>query len=340
MRERILAICDLEVNYAKGFMEHMNQRKNIPFDVRAFTDLDNLEAFVTKTPVEILLISQRALSGREVDTKAWKAEQVIVLNEGMHLGKNVIYPTVSKYQSSDSVIREVMAVYAARSKDKRVISVMKKDAKVIGIYSPVGRSLKTSLAMTMGAIMAKERACLYVNLESYSGFESLFHVEYTRTVSDMIYYLRKENDNMIHRINGIVQTVEQLDYLPPSPFPQDIASVTEKEWISFLDFLRYDSSYEIIFLDIGECVENVFALLKQCDLIFMPTKQDMVSISKVAQFEKLLDISNGQDIYEKIRKIKLPYYTIHEGKGSFLKQLIWSEFGDYVRNLIWSEKLC
>lgn len=340
MKRRILAICDLEVAYACQFMEHMNRRKNLPFEVQAFTSLDNLKMFVQKTPVEILLVSERALNGREDEVEQWDIGQVIVLNEGMKLAEKVVYPTVSKYQSSDSVIREVMAVYAAKSKVKRESSVMKKDAKIIGIYSPVGRCLKTSLALTMGQILARDRVCLYLNLESYAGFEELFHVNYNRTLSDVIYYLRKENDNMIHRINGIVQTMEHLDYIPPVPFPQDVSSVTAKEWAHLLEILRYESTYEIILLDIGEGIENLYDLLEQCDIILTPVKSDVISTAKLAQFEKMLKLWNGQNILERIRRIKLPYYTIQEGKGSFLKQLLWSELGDFVRNLIWKEKLC
>lgn len=340
MTGRILAICDLEVAYASQFMDHMNHRKNLPFEVKAFTNMDSLGEFAQKTPVEILLVSERALSGREQEMESWNVGQVIVLGEGIKPDVKAEYPTVSKYQSSDSVIREVMAVYAAKSREKRKLQIMKKDAKVIGIYSPVGRCLKTSLALTMGEIMARDRACLYVNLESYAGFEELFHVNYNRTLSDVIYYLRKENDNMIHRINGIVQTMEHLDYIPPAPFPQDVASVTAKEWGTFLDILRYESAYEMILLDIGESVENLYALLEQCDVIVTPTKHDVISEAKVKQFEKILEIWNGQSIQERIRKVKLPYYTLQEGKGAFLKQLLWSEFGDYVRNLIWKEKLC
>lgn len=337
---RILAICDLEVTYASQFMEHMNHRKNLPFEVRAFTDLHSLDQFVQKTAIEILLISERAMLGLNLDMKQWKIGQVIVLGEGMKSTTSVTYPTVSKYQSSDSVIREVMAVYAAKSKAKKEIPIMKKDAKVIGIYSPVGRCLKTSLALTMGELLAKERGTLYINLESYAGFEQLFHVNYQRTLSDAIYYLRKDNENMVHRINGIVQTVEHLDYLPPAPFPQDIASVTSKEWIRFLEILRYDSTYELVVLDIGENIDNVYAVLEQCDVIFMPMKNDLISGAKITQFEKILELCQGQGIHEKLRKVKLPYYTLQEGKGSFLKQLVWSEFGDYVRQLLWKEKLC
>lgn len=340
MKGRILAVCDLEVVYASQFMEHMNQRKNLPFEVRAFTSIESLLEFMEKTPIEILLISEKVMKGDLGETAKWNVGQIIILGEGMRQIPFMEYPTVSKYQSSDSVIREVMTVYASKNKVKRETSILKKDAKVIGIYSPVGRCMKTSLALTMGEILSRDRTSLYLNMESYAGFESLFRVKYNRTLSDVIYYLRKENENMVHRMNGIVQTMEHLDYIPPVPFPQDVSSVKAKEWIELIDILRYESRYEIIILDIGEGVENVYALLEQCDLIFVPVKSDPLSLAKMQQFEQILELWNGNNVADRIRKIKVPYYNLQERKGTFLKQMVWSEFGDYVRELIRREALC
>ena len=53
------------------------------------------------------------------------------------------------------------------------IAVLKKTTEIIGIFSPLGRCLKTSFALTLGQILAKERAVLYLNMEEYSGFEEL-----------------------------------------------------------------------------------------------------------------------------------------------------------------------
>ncbi len=337
---RILAICDLEIAYASHFMEHMNNRKNLPFEVQAFTSLDNLKEFVKKTPVEILLISERALLGHDFEVSQWDVGQIVVLGEGIGVPQKIEYPTVSKYQSSDSVIREVMAVYAAESRLRQIVPLMKKEAKVIGVYSPVGRCLKTSFALTLGQILSRDRAVLYLNLESYAGFEELFQVTYDRTLSDVMYYLRKENENMVHRINGIAQTIENLDYIPPVPFPQDITSVAINEWLKLIEILRYETSYEVIILDIGDGIENLYSILEMCDLIFMPTKNDIVSAAKISQFEKILEVWSGQKIQEKLKKVKLPYYSIPSGNGQFLKQLLWSEFGDFVRNLIRKEQIC
>ncbi len=336
---KILAICDLEVAYASHFMEHINTRRNLPFEVQAFSDLDTLKEEHLKHPVEILLVSEKALSGREMEVSGWGIGQVIVLSEGITVQRNETYPTISKYQSSDSVIREVMAVYAAEVRDKNGVSIIKKEAKVIGIYSPVGRCLKTSFALTLGQLMSKERAVLYLNLESCAGFEELFEMTYDRTLSDIIYHLRQNQDNLLHRINATVCSMDNLDYLPPVPFPQDIATVTLSEWQRLLDFLKNESQYEVIILDIGDGVEDVCGLLELCDHIFMPTKQDFVSQAKMVQFEKLLELCVRQEIISKIVKLKLPYYSVNCMKAQFLRQMLWSEFGDYVRNLIRKEGL-
>lgn len=335
MKRNILAICDLEVAYASNFMEHMNQRKNLPFEVQAFTNLEQLERFTGQQRVEILLISERALDSR---VGSWNIGQIIVLAEG--IGKKTEeYPSVSKYQSSDSVIREVMAVYAAESRQMMQAPPVKKDAAVIGIYSPVGRCLKTSFALTLAQILSRNRAVLYLNLESYAGFEQLFQITYDRTLSDLIYYMRKEKSNLLCRLNGTVQTMYNLDYIPPVPFPQDIAGVQLEEWMTLLDVIRYESSYELIIIDMGDGVEDICPLLEQCRHIFMPIKSDFVSQAKIEQFEKLMEVWNGQKVLDRIQKIKLPYYTLPAGRDQFLQQLVWSEFGDFVRGLIRTEKL-
>lgn len=48
MKKSILAICDLEEAYACNLTEYMNQRKNTPFEVQAFTNLKSLSEFAKK----------------------------------------------------------------------------------------------------------------------------------------------------------------------------------------------------------------------------------------------------------------------------------------------------
>ena len=84
----------------------------------------------------------------------------------------------------------------------------------LAIASGVGRTQKTSFALTMGQILAKERAVLYLNMESYSGFERLLECSYDRGMSDILYYARQENQGIIYKLGGMVQSMQNLDYLP------------------------------------------------------------------------------------------------------------------------------
>ena len=61
MKRNIFAVCDLEVDYALNFMDYMNRKKNIPFEIQAFTSVENLIAYGKQTHIELLLISGRAM---------------------------------------------------------------------------------------------------------------------------------------------------------------------------------------------------------------------------------------------------------------------------------------
>ena len=102
------------------------------------------------------------------------------------------------------------------------------------MYSPVGRTMKTTFALTMGQILAKRKAVLYMNLEEYSGFEYLLEQTYEQTMGDLLYYLRQKVPNWTMRMNRMIQTMNNLDFLPPVFTPGDIQSTTPEEWIELL----------------------------------------------------------------------------------------------------------
>ena len=61
----------------------------------------------------------------------------------------------------------------------------------LGVYSPVGRCLKTSFALTMGKLLAQEERVLYLNLEEFSGLSVLMKEEYKSDLSDLLYFLQR-----------------------------------------------------------------------------------------------------------------------------------------------------
>ncbi len=133
MKKNVFAVCDLEVDYALNFMEYLNQKRNIPFEIQAFTTVDSLTAYGEKVHIELLLISGKAMCQRVRELDIGK---IIILSEGVHPPELDQYPSVYKYQSSANVIREVMACYGEeKAVEPTVYPVLKKCTQVLGILS-------------------------------------------------------------------------------------------------------------------------------------------------------------------------------------------------------------
>ena len=313
MKKNIFAVCDLEVDYAFNFMDYLNQKKNLPFEIQAFTTAESLIAYGKENHIELLLISDKAMRKEVRDLGIGK---IIILSEGVHPPELDQYSSVYKYQSSSDVIREVMACYGEeKSLDPVTFPVLKKTMEIIG-----------------------ERAVLYLNLESYSGFEELLGKKFPANLSDLFYYVRQGNENLIHRMNGMIQTVNNLDFIPPVRTPSDIRTVDWEDWERLLQEIVLHSSYEVLILDMGENGDEDFRLLEMCRKIYMPVLNDTLSVCKVTQFENLLRIWNKEKILEKTEKVHLPFHMDRISSDAYVEQLVWSELGDYIRELLRKER--
>ena len=336
MNKNIFAICDLEEEYAKNFMEYLNQKRNIPFEIRAFTTRQGFVEFAKSNRVELLLISERTMCP---EIRGLDIGRIIILSEGVHSQEHDRYPSVYKYQSSAEVVREVMACYGQNSRTAaEAWPVLKKKTKILGVYSPLRRCLKTSFALTLGQILAGRQAVLYLNLEEYSGFEQLMQTEFRSTLSDLLYYLKQENQNLIHQMNGMVMTAGNLDYIPPVRTPWDIKSVSLKEWNLLLDHIVAETAYETLLLDLGCETEETFGLLERCERIYMPVLKDRVSQCKIAQFEELLKNRGMPQISGKIVKVQPPCHRDENRNEPYVSGLVFSELGDYVKAVLRKER--
>ena len=332
----IFAVCDLEVEYAYHFMEYLSRKKNIPFEIRVFTSAQTLLGFVKEHPVELLLISENAMCD---DIQEQDIGQILILSEGIVPESTYEYPSIYKYQSSNQVIREALACYGANCQEQpAALQLEKKKMNIIGIYSPVGRTMKTTFALTLGQILAKNKGVLYINMEEYSGFEFLFERTYEQNLGDLLYYLRQNTSNLMLKMNGMIQTVNNLDYLPPVLSPGDIQQTSLKEWLMLLQEIADYSTYDTLILDMGDGIDHLYQLLEQCSVIYMPIRTDPMSQAKIHQFENLLRLWDKVPVLERIQKIKLPYHRSVQSGGGYLDDLVWSELGDYVRELIRKEQ--
>ena len=59
-------------------------------------------------------------------------------------------------------------------------------------------------------------------------------------------------------MNGMAESIGNVDFIPPVQSPEDIRGTSWQDWEHLLQEIILHSSYEMIVLDIGNGIEEVF----------------------------------------------------------------------------------
>ena len=328
MTKKVMAVYDEDPLYTERFAEYVTLKKRIPFSVIAFSDFHELVAYGMNHEIELLLISS-SITWEQIQKIG--VGKVVLLSAGTVSDKTP-YKAVFKYQSIDHILREVMAEYRIDSEDPGY-RLTEKKGQIIGVYSPINRCLKTSFSLAAGQILSRDRKVLYLNLEDCSGFGRLIGETHKSGLSDLLYDYSQEGFDF-RRLGSVIYTWGDLDYIPPVRYPEDLFMVTVLDMVDLISHLSGESIYQTILMDLGQYGKKAAELLEVCDHVYMPVKDDFVSMAKVDEFEAYLTESGHQSLKDRIQKIKLPYHCTLGRKESYLDQLLWSELGDCTRQII------
>ncbi|MBQ3104254.1 MAG: hypothetical protein IJC59_00105 [Lachnospiraceae bacterium] len=322
----ILAVCDSEAGYACQLVDYLTTKQSFPFQVQVFTSPQTLEEYAAKKPLAVALVSERDY--REEMCRL-PISHVIILEEGA--GRKIPnLKTLNKYQSIELLVKELLDWVSCEGILGRPVS-KGTQMKLIGIYSPIGRCLKTSFSFVLGQLLSKKHKVLYLNLESYSGLGRLLEREFSENLSDLLYYLQNTKDKFAYRMGGMVEQAGGLDYLPPFHSYLDMVSVTGEEWRELLEEIERSSEYEYMILDLSDGIQGLFDILRLCDFVYTITGEDGFAMAKTAQYEEILKKGNYEDVWEKTKKCMLPkFQKLPQG----LLQLTYTELAEYARERI------
>lgn len=327
--KRVMAVYDVDPFYAGRFADFANQKEKVPFTVAAFTSMERLQEFARSNPIELLLISD---SVNREQVEELQASQVVTLSDGEVIDVKDSYPSVYKYQSTDSVIREVMACYSA-APQLEAFKTAASTCRMIAVYSPVNRCLKTSFSLILGQLLAQDEKVIYINLEEYSGFSAITGETFTGDLSDVLYMYRQGSYHWL-KLSSYVYSWGALDYIPPVRYPEDLGEASMDEIIDLLLKIAEESAYDVIIIDAGQFGKRVTDLLEICGTVYMPVKEDCMSAAKLEEFDDYLEKSGKTELLEKIQKIKLPFHSSFGRRDTYMEQLLWGELGDYVRQML------
>lgn len=329
---RILAVYGLEPSYGERFADYVNQKDKAPFTAMSFSSVEKLRQYGEEHVIEILLVDEEVReSVRDV-----KANQVMVLCQGVLVEEQEAFPAIYKYQSGDCVMREVMARYCSQTVEP-ALALLGAKARVFGVYSPVNRCMKSSLALTLCQQLGRHETVLYMNLEEYSGFSRLVCDDYKTDLSDVLYLYRQGTYHWM-RLKSMVYNWGNVDYIPPVRYGEDLTQVTPDEMGILIERIARESGYDKMVVDVGQAGHGALPVLEVCDTIYMPIREDCFSAAKIEEFEEYLEEADRHSVMERIQKLKLPRMSSIIRRDGYTQQLLFGELGDYVRQLLGGQR--
>lgn len=322
----ILAVCDSETEYAYRLVDYLGNKKGFPFQVQMFSSEKNLEEYAKNHPVLIALIAQKDFSE---DIRNVAIEHIFILGEDC--GKEIQdIKIIEKYQSCEKMIKELLDWFFEKGILGRTISG-NKELKLIGVYSPVGKCLKTSFSFVLGQLLSKKHKVMYLNMESYSGLGQLLQKEFQTDLSELIYYLQNSKEKFIYRMGSMTERAGGLDILPPIDSFLDFVSISGEEWIQLFQEIERGSDYEYLILDLSDAVQGLFDILRLCNVVYTLSRDDGVAMAKITQYEEVLKKCNYEDVWKKTKHCTIPQI---KNLPSGLLQLTFTELAEYVRERI------
>lgn len=342
MTHKIMAICDTEEGYAFRMAEYLLEKVKLPYALHLFTAVEELEKFAGREEIEILLIAESAWRLIKEEYIRTQVAQMLILQEsgepvqtlipqGSGEAKREDLRCISKYQSPEIVVQEILNLIADGSGWKGCTEATDTAAKLIGIYSPIKRCLQTSFALSLGQLLAKEHKTMYLNFEMYSGLGELLRREYQTDMLDVMYYFQSAREKLALRLPSVIQNAGGLDYIPPMQYSLGIKEVPGEQWLALCRDIAAIGEYEYMILDLDDGIDGLFDLLKSCQKIYTITKEDPFAQAKLRQYERMLQQGELDEISEKTVKCRFPIFQ--ELPGS-LDMMTHGELAGYVKSII------
>ena len=322
----IMVLLDTEEEYARLMTEFLSKQKSLPWELHTYTNAGELLQ-EEKDRVALAVVAESTCS--EEIQRLFPDRLVVLSESGTLRWKNLHY--VDKYQQAEEVLKELLQIYMETMDTPP--PRLRKECKTVfvGNYSPVRRSMQTSMALTLSQLLARDHPTLYLNFEHYAGISELVPDIRTQDLADLLYFMGADMEKFRLRMQTMLKHIGNLDYVPPMKSGQNLLTVTAAEWMGLLTKIEELGEYEYVVLDLSESMQGLFQILRLCKKVFTVTREDRIACSKLLQYEQLLALYNYGDVLEKTEKLSLSHIRKLPEE---LEQLTKGELASLARELI------
>ena len=337
-----VAVCDTNDVYRERFVTYLIEHRPGEFAVYAFSMPEAFLEWIEKQNPDVVVVGEGFAAVEDVVKK--RGIPLLMLHEsepgctaegeGYAAGGQAPCAAVFRYQPMDVILHEMWVLTGGKQREILPAAVTSGRLEVIGVYSPMRHEMQMPFSVVLTEALSEKRRVLYVNFMEHSGFCELFGLSVGYDLGDIFIRLRN------HRISPetfrrSVYEMEQIYCIPPFANPEDMREISAADCMRFLDFLEEQTDFETVVLDFGVGMQSFAKILDRCSIVYCLTKSGFFYDCQLHDFTDYLQRQWEGEPGERLHVIFLPFSgkQIHGGED-VRRQLLWSEFGDYVRGCV------
>lgn len=309
-----IAILDSDINYLERLSGVLQQYDELLVSV--FTKKETLEQAMEQNAFQIVLFypdvsENRICFGEEVmpiclcddEVKNWK-----------------LYPqmaVIQKYQRISSIYKEILKCYAEYADDNGMDFYREGSAKTIAVYSPVGGSGKTTIALAIAKkLHGMNKRVLFLSVEQLDGATVYFPVKeegITRLIETL-----NGNNNFRMTLKGILkENAEGLLYIEGFEKLVDYEDVSREEIETVINKIKQCDVCDYLIIDTGSCLDEITkTVLETVDKIVLVQRNSENADAKMKLFDRQVWVSE-----QKERMCVVKNFAEQNKKGYELPQL-------------------
>ncbi len=278
--KKVICLAGDETNFLYRLMDYVNNRG----EAEAFlcTREEELRDEVRKREPVVLFCMEGFVKG--MDLPVQRVDFVTDLEGGTG---------IYQYQSAGALYKE-MKRYIWREVPKRIMTDQQQ--KLVAVYSPLGRSGKTSFALAY----AREHSFFYIGMEEYGIITNDFC-----SGGGVLYHIKNRKSDIVPYMIQMMEEWEGIHMLGSPSLFTDIRQLNGDDFAWFLNELRCGSNMPSVIMDFGSCCLAHLEILDLFDQVYLPILSGVTEERKMKQFKTLLYEMNGR-MENQLREIMVP----------------------------------
>lgn len=217
---------------------------------------------------------------------------------------------ISCYQKGEKILEEMQAHL-----EGSVLKTAEEGTSIYGVYSPIGRSGKTSFSLAL----AKAHSFFYIGMEEY-GIKG----KERDKMGELLYHIHNRKEGIKELLEELSEEWQGIGIIPSPMFFSDVHHLNAEDFQWFIQEIRKAKEVPSVIIDFGTGALDHMEVLEFFDKVFVPILPGAREEEKLRQFRELFQEINGNQT-EKIRYIQVP--DLPWDQDGFLEQVVEIEKG-------------